>query len=196
MNAKTSGSKRQAWPDAGTGSHTGRLPPSWVTSSPSYILTRDNVGSSVLHTLSFGCTATSPHNCGSSLTHHQFRTATCPPLHKEILPVMAPNREHELNSRRSMVELKKTAGFTPQGAIARLKDAARSMRRNASRNNLRNQTLSQIIEEDEHSFEDDLEQMTESYNSFSTQQRQQASYVDLTESFQKLTYIDKRSSQQ
>ena len=93
-----------------------------------------------------------------------------------------------------MVELKKAAGFTPQGAIARLKDAARSMRRNASRNNLRDQTLSQVIEEDEHSFEDDLEQMTESYNSFSTQQRQKASCVDLTESFQNLN-VDRQKEQ-
>ena len=85
-----------------------------------------------------------------------------------------------------MLELGKTAQQKPQGSFAKLKEAAQSLRRNNSRNNLRNQTLSQVIEGDEHSFDEELDQMTEAYKSFPTQQQAQASYADLTETFQKL----------
>ncbi len=85
-----------------------------------------------------------------------------------------------------MLELGKTAQHKPSGSFAKLKEAAQSLRRNNSRNNLRNQTLSQVIEEDEHSFDDDPNQMTEAYKSFPTQQQARESYADLTTTFQKL----------
>ena len=99
---------------------------------------------------------------------------------------MAPYHKNNLKARQSMLELGKTAQHKSQGSFGKLKEAAQSLRRNASRNNLRNQTISQVIEEDEHSFDDELDQMTEAYKSFPTQQQAQASYADLTETFQKL----------